>query len=45
VCLREVLGRGGVQRMIDIPLCEEEEEVLLESAEEIKKMIQAVESA
>jgi L-lactate dehydrogenase len=43
--LPAVLGQGGVQRTIDIPLSEEEEELLSQSAEEIKKMVRTVENA
>jgi L-lactate dehydrogenase len=45
VSLPAVLGHGGVQRTIDIPLSNEEEEVLLKSVEEIKKMVRTVEDA
>jgi malate/lactate dehydrogenase len=44
VSLPAVLGHGGVLRTIDIPLSDEEEEGLLKSVEEIKKMVRTEET-
>jgi malate/lactate dehydrogenase len=40
-----VLGHGGVQRAIDIPLSGEEGEALVKNVEEINKMVRAVAGA
>jgi L-lactate dehydrogenase len=39
ISLPAVLGRGGVQKTIEVPLTDEEREVLVKSAEEIKKNV------
>jgi L-lactate dehydrogenase len=39
ISLPAVLGLGGVQKTIEVPLTDEEREVLVKSAEEIKKNV------
>jgi len=42
ISLPAVLGSGGVQKTIEVPLTDEEQEVLKNSAEEIKKNVEMV---
>jgi len=43
ISLPAVIGHGGVQRTIDVPLSDAEREVLQKIAEEIKKNVKTVE--